>query len=482
MVLGKALAEGQGLSYAVVPGSPPAAKFPPVYPLTLAALWTAFPAFPENVRLFELANLVFLAGAAGLFTAFQMGVLGLPGWIAAGVSIFGFAGVEIWRIAVVPLSEPLFLLLIVLALMAATRVEVRARPSPGDWLLMVLALWLVWHTRTVGVSVTAAAVGALALRRRFVHAGVLAGAIGVLALPWALWGRSVTERIPAPLRDVLGPYGPWIVDQVLADPVAVLLRLPGEATSLVAHLATALLPGLPPLLRAAALVSVAPVLALGAAYVWKSSRTTVLTAGFYLTLVWVWPFKDFRLVAPVFPLLALFFGAGAFALWRGEANLRWRRLGLALACGWAAWFGVHDAWGLAKGAHLDGYGSRTRLLSEAVRSVRADTPASAIVGAPDLWAGLGLYTGRRVAPSARFLPLSGDGPVWGTPDQQIGTWRASGLTHLLAEHGGVVHGQALEALITRCRAAGVDVVAEFSGGARLVRLPDPDSCEEAAGP
>ena len=105
-------------------------------------------------------RLFLLDGMALIYRA-HFALIRAPIFTSSGFNssaVFGFANIELWRIAVVPLSEPLFLLLMVLALMAATRVEDSARPSPGDWLLAVLALWLVWHTRTVGVCVTVAAV------------------------------------------------------------------------------------------------------------------------------------------------------------------------------------------------------------------------------------------------------------------------------------------------------------------------------------
>ena len=42
MLVGKALGSGQGLVYDGVVGTPPAAKFPPLYPGLLAILWALF--------------------------------------------------------------------------------------------------------------------------------------------------------------------------------------------------------------------------------------------------------------------------------------------------------------------------------------------------------------------------------------------------------------------------------------------------------
>jgi hypothetical protein len=43
VLLGQSLAEGEGLRYFHVAGSPPDAKFPPLYPLVLALLWKIAP-------------------------------------------------------------------------------------------------------------------------------------------------------------------------------------------------------------------------------------------------------------------------------------------------------------------------------------------------------------------------------------------------------------------------------------------------------
>lgn len=476
VLVGKSLADGRGLVYGGVAGTPPAAKFPPVYPFTLAALWTAFPTFPSNVVAFEIANLLFLAAAAGLFTAFQIGALGVPPLLAGGVSALGFVSIEIWRVAVVPLSEPFFILLTILALMCATRLETSARPSPWAWGAAVALLWLVMHTRTAGGVLILAAVGALAARRRYAFAGAVAAVTAVLALPWMLWSRQAVGKIPAPLRDVLGPYAPWIVEQIRANPRAFLERLPAEASSLLAHLVTVLLPGLTPSVRVVAVVTSIPILVMGIRWLWETSRTSALVAPLYLLLLWLWPFKEFRLLAPILPILALLLGCGALGIWRSGIRPEWRRVGVALAVVWAAWFSGQSVRGLVTGAHMEGLGQQSRVLADAVAAVRAETPPDAVVGAPDAWAGIGLYTGRRVAPSARFLPLSTVGPVWGTPDQQIELWAQSRLEYLVLEHGGVVHGEALEELARRCGPESVREVRALSAGASLVRLTLSGAC------
>jgi 4-amino-4-deoxy-L-arabinose transferase-like glycosyltransferase len=55
----KAMAEGQGYILPSVPGTPPATKYPILYPWILSWVWRCNPAFPENLSAAVAVNLVF---------------------------------------------------------------------------------------------------------------------------------------------------------------------------------------------------------------------------------------------------------------------------------------------------------------------------------------------------------------------------------------------------------------------------------------
>lgn len=516
VLLSKALANGDGLRYSGVPGSPPGAKFPPLYPLVLAALWRILPSFPDNVMVFEALNVGFLALAAGLFTAFQQRFVGLGATFAVATSVLGFVGIYVWQVVALPLSEPLFLLLAVGALWASAELERSAQPAgPGPllWAFLALSVAAVAYTRTAGVVFPLALCVALVTRRRLRHAAIVLGILGVTLLPWVLWSGRAARAIPFPMRDILGPYGPWLVAQIVGDPWAYAERLTSEASLLTAHFATAVLPDLPPPIRWFALITVAPVLALGARVLWSRSRTSLLALVAYLALSWLWPFKDFRLIVPALPLLALLFVSGAHALWAGEKarstdpSMRAtgsgsrtssatpsggvppgdslaaprrapiRRLGLGVAAAWSGWFLMWTALALARGEHRAGFAERSALLFDAAQVIVRQLPPDAVVGAPDAWAAIALYTGRQAAPSARFLPLSNVGPRWGTPDEQLELWHAAGLDFLLVEWGGLVHGETLEALRRRCGESAFTEVRSLRAGAALVDLRPSAACD-----
>ena len=511
VLLGKALADGEGLRYTGVVGGPPAAKFPPLYPLTLAGLWALFSEVGRVTVAADLLNLALLAGAGALFARLLHRHLGARLLAAVGLTGVAWLPLALWRTAFVPFSEPLFLLFLVLAVTAGCRAEER----PGDrraLVLFVVAVLAAAHVRTAGVVIAAAGVGALLLGGRSRAAAATAAGVTAGLIPWTLWSARAGDGIPESLRDVLGPYGPWLWEQVRAHPSAYLDALHAQALDLVHRSATILLPAPPavePLfdhLRWWALLIFVPALILGFDRLWSRSRTPVLLLAGYLALVWIWPFRDDRLLAPVAPFLILTVAEGF--RWRGEGTRlggpsedaddgeegafqeagngapsggRLGRIWRWSGAGWAVLFVGVSLWGMAAGWPGAGYEVRSGILAGTVRAVDDAAPPDAVVGAPELWAGIHLYTDRTVAPSARFLPVRPDAPVWGTPEEQYRLWAAAGIDHLVVE-GGQIHTEALDRMVEVCGEDSVRVVATWEGGVLAHLAWSPECRRRLTGP
>lgn len=491
VLLGRALAEGEGFAYLGVSGTPPATKFPPLYPLTLAGLWTLFSGVGPTTTAAGVLNLVFLAAAGVLFARLLHRWLGATPFEAVAVTALAWLPVTLWRSALIPFSEPLFLLLLVVAVTAAVRAELR--PDDGwAWVWFAVAVLLAVHARTAGVAVALAGAGALMVRGRRRAAGLGLGGVVVGMLPWTLWSASAGRRIPEPLRDVLGGYGGWLWEQLRSDPALYLGQLHEQARDLVARTLALLVPlpaGSPswaPELRWLALAVLVPALFLGFDRIWSRSRTPVLLLFAYLGVVWLWPFRDDRLLAPIAPFLVWTVVEGF--RWRGEGSRpdepvpgtrgapagvakAWRGTGIV----WILLFAGVSLVSLADGRAAAGYDVRSRTLARVVGAVDEALPDDAVVGAPELWAGLHLYTGRTVAPSARFLPVRSDGPTGGTPREQHELWMAADLDHLVLEHGGRVHADAVDRVAEVCGDDALRRVASWEGG-MLVRLAWSEAC------
>lgn len=468
LLLGKSLAQGEGLRYLGVSGAPLAPKYPPAYPLVVAAVWKLVPGFPGNLAVVQILNLLFVSAAGTLFGWFARRFMGLPLLPAIGVAVLAWSSADLWRFSLIPLSEPLFLLSLILVLVAGSALE----REPGyRWAAaLLIAFLLAFHTRTLGVAVGLGAVLALWLSRRRVWSAVLGVGMVLLSLPWILWSGRAAREIPEPLKDILGPYGGWFLHQAASEPMRYLSTLPGEAWALVDGAATLLLPAASPVVKwLGAAVLLVP-LAVGLPELGRRSRTAFWALLLFLGILWLWPFQDRRLLLPVFPLLVLSIVLGFQRLTERVSSRRWLALGVStMGVLWAFSF-VGESWErLASGWTTRGYEVRAAALGRAVEAIETTVPEGGVIGAPELWAGIHLYTGRTVAPSARFLPLADEGPSWGTPEEQYRLWIAAGIDHILLEHGGGVHSPPLTRMDELCPGGAVQLLASMPG-AFLVRL------------
>jgi hypothetical protein len=358
--------------------------------------------------------------------------------------------------------------------------------------IFLLAFAVAFHVRTMGVVLGAAIPVALLLRGRArwaVSAGV--GAI-LIKFQWLVWSARASQAIPDPLRDTLGPYGGWFTRQVSSEgngSMGWMAAMGSGAVSLISRFGGVLFPGAegPWVLVLALAAGV-----VGGVGVYRLSRESwapVLTAGFMVGLLWLWPYQERRLIMPVAPLVGLVLvsgfrvelGATLDALWRRAARppsesafskIRATALS-AVALIWIVWLGGGSLLHLNGGRHLDAYSLRSLMLARAVLAVEGRVPEDGVVGAPELWAGIALNTGRTVAPSARFHPV-GEGPVWGNNQEQFEVWQAAEIEYLVLENAGRVHKAAVDELDVRCPEA-VELLASWGGG-MLIRLDWDDQC------
>lgn len=495
LLLGRSLAHGDGLRYQGVPGAPGAPKFPPVYPLVSALVWLVAGDPFRAARVLSLLNVVFTALAALAVSVFAERSLRLPRTLALAAAALTALSVDLWRLALVPLSEPLYVLLLLAALWAAARAE---RAESGGWsgAVLVGVVLLLVHVRTAGIAVALAAVIGLWWRGHRTRAVGVGAAILAGCLPWVVWSSSASRTIPTPLLDILGPYGPWLADQVLGAPRVYGAGLPGAAVGVVRRCAELLVPGAHPWAWWPAAGALGVAVIAGGHDLFRRTPTAALALGLSLALAWLWPFLDRRMAVPLLPLLLLSLACFADVT---AARLRSARAGAAAgsvgasrparradpwilgALGlWALGLAGVSAAHLAEGVPRAAYEIRAAQLADALAAMRGRVPDSAVVGAPELWPALHLIAGVAAAPSARFRPVSPErDPVWGTPRQQLELWAAVGMDHLVIEDPGQMHGPTLDLLERSC--PGAVRVLDVRPGAVLVRLDWDAACRRVLG-
>lgn len=493
VMVGKAIGEGHGLRYVGVPGDPPAVKFPPAYPALLGVLWSVLGALAPVTLAAQLLNMGFLGGAGLLLAWALRRVAGMGWWAAAGVAGAAFASADVWRTALVPLSEPLFL---VLAAGAFAAWEGAARPGTGGGRAFLAALLTAAVlTRSSGVALAVGFAAALAWERRWTVLLQVAAPPVLAAMAWGAWAARRAGEIPEGLRDILGPYGGWLGGQLADAPGAFVAGLPAHAGGVVTRALALLLPGASGEWLWAAALPLGALGLLGARSLARLLPPLPWAAAAYLGMLLVWPFVDRRLVAPLHPWLVVLVAAGALEGWRwvrasgddgatpGRARVR-RAAGwtaVTVAAVWAAGYLGMNGMRAGEGWASAPYRIRAERLALAVEAMERTVPPGAVVGAPEFWAALPLHGDWKAAPSARFTLRADapDTPVWGTPVQQIELWWSVKADHLLLEQGGRIHGDALNLMEEACPGA-VGILARFPPQ-MLVRLEWSEACVNALG-
>lgn len=478
MLVGKALAEGRGLVYAGVVDTPPATKFPPVYPLFLAGLWALFGAIGPVTLAATVANLVFLAVAGALFARALLAGSGLVPTVAVVVTGLAFASTDVLRAGLIPLSESLFLLLLSGALVLWPRAAARDRKALAALAAVLLTLVA---TRTAGLAVVVAFAISLGLK---VGLGPMAAATApavAFAGWWSWWSDRASAAIPEGARDLLGPYGRWLVDQTLGAPATFLANLPAHAHGVVERAAALTFPGVTGswLWPLAALV--APFAAYGLYLLVRRFPPLGWYGVVYLVVLLVWPYLDRRLIVPWHPVLLTAAAVGGAEVLR-RARVRWgarsavERVVLGCAVVWLLAYTSISAGRIAEGWPTAPYRLRSDRLAASVEALGRTAPADAVVGAPEFWAALHLHGGWTVSPSVRFDPrrVDAETPMWGTADEQLELWRTMGIDHLLLEQSGVLHDAALDQLEESCPGS-VFILARMSTS-MIVRLDWESEC------
>jgi hypothetical protein len=459
VMIGKSIAEGDGLRYTGVVDAPPAAKFPPLYPVLLSALWALTGGIGAVTLLAEMLNLA-MTGAAGALFAWALHTqAGLKQRAALAAGLLAFVSADLLRFALIPLSEPLFLLLLMGSLVAWGSAVREKAPSgaPLGSLLVLLVL-----SRTAGAAAVAGFGAALFVRVGPRRALMVVAPAVVTMIAWGAWAAQRAREIPEGLADVLGPYSGWLMGQMLGAPAAFLGRLPSHAVDVAERVAVLVLPGLGGTVLWVAVIPLSAYALLGAIKLGRDFPPMVWIAAAYVLLLVVWPYTDRRLVSPLHPFIVGFIVVGAVEATRRIGRRQLRAAVVAGAVAWMGWYAISSAARIADGWPVSAYRIRSAALATALETLQTTAPPDAVVGAPELWPALYLHGGWSVIPSALFAPAAAtdEGPIWGTPDQQLAVWRAAGLNHLILEQGGQIHGAALDALEAECPGA-VNILARM---------------------
>ena len=411
VLLGKALATGQGYRYLNLPDAPHATHYPPGYPLVLAILWRIAPEFPRNVVAFKLANVALLALIAVGTLRFARRRLELEEGAALAVVVAAVATVPMLFLTTMLLSEPFFAALLLPVLLAAEEIVDRpvGESSPiARAALLGAAAGALTLVRTHGIVLAPAiTLVMLAQHRRREAVVVLASSVLVMA-PWLLWVAHYDVAFAGPLRGNYGSYTSWLVEGVRERGLPLIAGTSRRnVEKIINDSALYLQLGRNGFAHVVAMVALVIASVAGARALRRRAPVTLTFLALYLALVIIWPFWPMRFVFGVWPLVVVIVAAGVRDAVR-EATAsglpRARRLatltaGTLLVAGlcWSHAFAYSQRWwsSLARA-------NARPLLAELAWVVPHTRPEQVVgtVNQPAVF----LYTGRLAVPISAFTP------------------------------------------------------------------------------
>jgi hypothetical protein len=296
LVTAKALAEGRGYRIISLPQETPQTKYPPLFPLALAAVWKLNPDFPANLPWLKLVPL--LAGVGWLWVSFlllrQEGVDQAP---AASIVFLAAASPWVVYLSTALLAETLFALLATGSLLLARRVE-RGLGRRWTWLAAAILAVGACHARTIGVALLLAIPASLWLKGRRREAAGFAACAALLCLPWLLWTAAQQHAATDPYYTKAN-YRGWNIILNFTWHQKAIIFFENAAAVLISPVKLA---GLPATGFLAPIVAIAgAIVTFGLRKIGWNAISAFLMA--YTGILCCWAWHPGRLLIPLLPLL-----------------------------------------------------------------------------------------------------------------------------------------------------------------------------------
>ncbi len=424
-----AMAHGHGFVHPNLPGTPAAVHFPPLFPVVLIPFFATL-SIPAAAFAGKVLNVVLFAAGSALVASYAVRtkLLGeAPPWVSVALVAAAAIAIPVLTLLGALMSEPLFALLLVAAVMLVDE-------SPLSAGVCVAAALL---TRSIGVDAGAGIL--LYAWRRGASRRQLAEFVVPVLIAGAAWGFWVLRHKSGIDPAVASDYGSYFETVKSAG----LGALGSSTTDLPRPLSVLTLNWVPSRVVYYALGIPALLVGLYGLALFCVRSSIGWTLVFYLAILGLWPFPPDRFLWAVLPWLGLAWAAGAFGLWRRIQ--KWPRVALvllavALGGGYARYEirGLsHHWWDLSARSISDNFAE----LVPAIDSL----PAAAVL-ATDNEPLIYLATGRQSVPFYLFM-YQGRQVLEPTPGLQRAYLERYGVTHVLLSGTGTASEGELRRLI-----------------------------------
>ena len=317
ITLARSMAAGEGLVHINSPDPQPATKYPFAFPLLLAPFEWLFPGDWVPMKVWVLV--LFAAGMAVLYQLVKEKAGALPALatvvlsLAAGKSYLTHGpdgivyGPLLLHYSHQVMSEAPYLTFSLLALWLVERGIAREGIKGNGWLIggFFCALW-AYYIRTAGITLVAAIIVYLLLRRDFRRGLVLAAAAFICWLPWTLRNRAAGGGgVYIKQLFMVNPYHP---ERGLLDLGGFVERFFGQlGLYLTRELPNTLVPyftGAETLFHPASLLLIGLAVAATVLCIKRGDHQLwLIYAAFFVGVVLLWPWPGDRFLVPIVPVL-----------------------------------------------------------------------------------------------------------------------------------------------------------------------------------
>ncbi len=427
---------------------PAAVHYPPLYPWVLAPLF-GFLSVPAAAFAGKLLNVLCFAAASGLiaYHAARTELVGVrtPTWLAAGIVACAALAIPCLTLLTVLLSEPLFALLVVTAIMLADRPPATLHPDVAV-LLAGSAAALALLVRSIGIAIGFAVLVRVYLDARVHGRSVALRRVGLAAAPLVAAGVGWGGWVLAHHGDVdplIAPdYGSYF-EVLRGTGIAGLGTSLGDLARPLGVLTLGWVPS-----RTVYLVCGIPAIAVGLYGLVRCARRSSIGIALiaYLAVLACWPVPPDRFLWAVLPWLALAWGAGGAGLWtraRAWGHGLVRVAVLAFAAILALGYVPYEVRGF-RGRWWTLAGHRISVTFTGILPVLDSLPRAAVIATdqdPLVW----LYTRRAAVPFSLYA-FQGRTVLEPPPAVHRAYLERQGVTHILVADARIQGATELERL------------------------------------
>jgi hypothetical protein len=398
----RAIAEGRGVVHPFLPGAPAAIHFPPGWSAPLAIVWRLVPDFPTNVAVLKLVNPVLVALAAALAVQWAQRRHAVPPLMALGVVVISIVTIPVLVLTNVLLSEPLFLVVIVVFALVVEGPPGRRTAALAGGMAGIAML-----VRSAGIVLVLGTIIAWCMDRRWRDAASFAVVAALCIAPWEWYVSRNATAFPAELAGMFGAYRGYVGASDGIGVIDIVRRNVADAWRLVGIIVSPLVRGA---LRQPIILAAVCAGGLGLRELWRSPRARPLAVSLigYLALVLVWPFQVDRFLFGLWPMWLLVVAVGLRGVWVGAAGSARQGVRIAIAAvalvltAGHLTYSVRALWRGWAGSASRQMAAQTAPL---VHAVRDEPRLAGRLLATDAAPLVALYTGATVVPVERFAPL-----------------------------------------------------------------------------